>query len=346
MYDLIITKFYYISFKRFLVKYISISLYRKMINYALTEGLNKDLLKSLPTPISEIDKLDAVPASHFFELHEFLDEKLGPGFSVRVGQQMKVEDYGVLGLAWKTCSWAGEIFDRSERYFKLLSDTYVFKVEKNKDTSKVYLFRDANRRGLELSNEATFSASVVVLQALSNSNILPIKVTFKHNDPKVLESYQEAFKCPIVFNQPHNCLTYKTQDFNMPTVKADVSINKFLLERVKEATDGIEMSTNRIVLDIEKLIEDALPSGIPSVIQISEIIGMSNRTLTRRLSEHGFTFRDLIQKKQIEVSKYLLGKPNVSIAEIAFETGFSEQSAFNRAFKRWTGKTPVGYRNS
>lgn len=317
-----------------------------MINHALKEGLHRDLLISLPTPINEIDKLDVVPASHFFELHEFLDEKLGPGFSVRVGQQMKVEDYGVLGLAWKTCSWVGEIFDRSERYFKMLSDTYVFKVEKDKDISKVYLFRDANRRGLELSNEATFSASVVVIQALSNTNILPIKVAFKHNAPKVLESYHEAFRCPIAFNQSHNYLTYKTQDLSIPTVKADASINMFLLERVKEATDGIEMSSNRIISDIEKLIKDALPSGIPSVTQIAEIVGMSNRTLTRRLSEHGFTFRDLIQKKQIEISKFLLGKPTISIAEIAFETGFSEQSAFNRAFKRWTGKTPVGYRNS
>jgi len=328
------------------LKYISINLYRKVINSALAEGLDKNILKSLPTPINEIDNLDAVPASHFFELHELLDENLNPGFSVRVGQQMKIEDYGLLGLAWKTCSWAGEIFYRSERYFKLLSDTYIFKVEQQADISKVYLLRDANRRGLELSNEATLSASVVVLQALSNSDILPVKVAFKHNAPKDLISYKEAFRCPIAFNQSNNYLTYKTEDLNLPTVKADTSINKFLLERVKEATEGIEMGSDKIVSDIEKLIKDALPSGIPSVTEISEIIGMSNRTLTRRLSEKGFTFRDLIKKKQIEISKFLLRKPNTSIAQVAFETGFSEQSSFNRAFKRWTGKTPVDYRNS
>ena len=112
------------------MNYIAISLYRKLINHALNEGLNRGFLQSIPTPIGEISKLKAVPADHFFELHELLDEKLGSGFSVRVGQQMKLDDYGVLGLAWKTCSWVGEIFDRSERYFKLLSNMYVFKVEK------------------------------------------------------------------------------------------------------------------------------------------------------------------------------------------------------------------------
>lgn len=317
-----------------------------MIKQALAEGLTENALQSLSTPIDKIDKLDTVPADHFFELHELLDQKLGPGFSVRIGQQMKIEDYGVLGLAWKTCSWVGEIFYRSERYFKLLSNTYVFKVEKGKEVSKIYLHRDAHRRGLELSNEATLSASVVVIQALSNTSILPLQVSFVHHAPKKCSDYEATFRCPIQFNQSHNFLAYKTADLDRPTIKADASINNFLLERVKEATDGMELSSNQLVTDIENIIQDALASGIPSVSYVSNLIGMSNRTLTRRLAENGVTFRDLIQKKQLEISKFLLAKPTISIAEIAFETGFSEQSAFNRAFKRWMGKTPLTYRST
>ena len=73
---------------------------------------------------------------------------------------------------------------------------------------------------------------------------------------------------------------------------------------------------------------------------------MSNRTLTRRLSEIGVSYRDLIQKTQETVSKKLLKTTSRSISEIAFETGFSEQSAFNRAFKRWTGTAPVEFRKN
>ena len=69
----------------------------------------------------------AVPVDIFFDLHERLDQTLGLGFSVRVEQQMKMDDYGGLGLSWKTCSKAGEIFERCERYFQLLSNTYVFR---------------------------------------------------------------------------------------------------------------------------------------------------------------------------------------------------------------------------
>jgi len=94
------------------------------------------------------------------------------------------------------------------------------------------------------------------------------------------------------------------------------------------------------------LIADALPSGIPGIVKIGEKLGMSNRTLTRRLHENRVTFRDLIQRTQERIAKNLLNNTDRSMAEIAFETGFSEQSAFNRAFKRWTGQSPVEYKKS
>ncbi len=315
-----------------------------MIGHAINEGMNRDDFKGLPTSVDTMEGLQAVPADHFFELHEFLDEKLGPGFSVRVGQEMKIEDYGVLGLSWRTCSWAGEIFERSERYFKLLSNTYVFEVKKRVDQSQILLHREPHRRGLELSNEATLSATVVVLQAMTETDIAPTQVTFKHGPPKDLSSYQKAFKCSILFHQAFYSITYKTSDLETRTAKADTSINKFLVERVAEETKGIELNANKISADVEALIKDALPSGIPGIAQISQHMGMSNRTLTRRLAKNGVSFRDLIKKTQEELSKNLLKNSKRSIAEIAFETGFSEQSAFNRAFKRWTSLSPTEFR--
>lgn len=219
------------------VSYISINLYRKVIHHAIAEGMREADFKDLATPLEAIDSLQAVPSEHFFALHEMVDQVIGPGFSVRVGQQMVMEDYGVLGLSWRTCAWAGEIYARSERYFKLLSDTYVFKLEKGLDESRVYLQRSAHRRGVELSNEATFSATVVVLRAITESDISPIAVAFQHDPPSQLESYHEAFKCELSFRQSHNFITYHTSDLEMRTAKADTSINQFLVERVEEETD-------------------------------------------------------------------------------------------------------------
>lgn len=328
------------------MSYISVNLYRKLINCAFAEGLSPDELKDLGTPISMIEEVQAVPADHFFELHEILDQKLDPGFSIRAGLEMKIEDYGVLGLSWRTCSSAGEIFERSERYFKLLSDTYLFKVEKRDEVSDIYLHRDAYRFGLERSNESTFSATIVVIQAMTETEITPVNVSFKHSIHHSPSIYQDAFGCQVLFDKPDNIITYNTADLETRTAKADSSINKFLVERVQEELEGIQISPAKIVTDVENLIKDSLPSGIPGIVKICDHMGMSNRTLTRRLSESGISYRDLIKKVQIDISTELLKSTSQSIGEIAFLTGFSEQSAFNRAFRRWTGKSPIEFRKS
>ncbi len=327
------------------MNYISISLYQKMVNHAIAEGLSEEDLQDLPVPPAAMQDLRAVPADHFFLLHEMLDQRLGPGFAVRVGQQMKMDDYGVLGLSWKTCSRAGEIFERSERYFHLLSNTYLFKVETKGEVSEIYLFRDAHRRGVEFSNEATFSATVVVLQAMTEKDdIVPLGVSFKHGPPRSLDSHEKVFQCPVSFNQPHNFISYRTADLNTRTAKADIGIHNFLMERVEEETKGMEVSSIKIATDVSQLIQDALPSGIPAIQQIGEYMGMSSRTLTRRLAENGMTFRTLVKQTQEKISKDLLQNTSHTISEIAFQTGFSEQSAFSRAFKRWTGQSPLDFR--
>ncbi|GAA4802021.1 AraC family transcriptional regulator [Litoribaculum gwangyangense] len=328
------------------MKYFSVNLYKKILNCAIAEGMSLKDFEDLPISLEEAENLKFVSADEHLRAHELIDEKLKPGFAIRVGQQMKIDDYGVLGLSWRTCAKVREIFDRSERYFKLLSNTYNWEVKEGKEISNIILNRDANRRGMQLSSEASLSATMVVMQAMSEKKVWPIEVCFKHNPPKDLSSFDEAFKCSLNFNQPKYSISYKTHDLNLRTAKADTSINNYLLKQVDEQLKGIKIPGSKFVRDVEALIKDALPTGIPSIQYISDLTAMSNRTLTRRLSEAGVTYRDLVKKTQKEIAKELLRKKSESIGEIAFLTGFSEQSAFNRAFKKWTDLTPTEFQKT
>lgn len=328
------------------MKYFSINLYIKMLHCAIEEGMPREDFMHLPTPINALDNVSVIPAEEFLSLHEFLVDKLGRGFPVRVGQKMIIEDYGVLGLSWRTCSKVGEIFERSERYFKLLSNTFDWQIKKEGNISHIVLNREAHRKGMELSTEASLSATVVVLKAMSEKDISPIQVCFKHEKPKDLSSHIVAFNCPMLFDQPQYSISYNTVDLNLRTAKADASINNYLLQQVDEKTKGIKIPGHKIINDVEAIIKDALPTGIPSIHYISDLLAMSNRTLTRRLSEAGVTYRDLIKRTQETMAKNMLYNTEQSIGEIAFLTGFSEQSAFNRAFKNWTGQTPTEFRKN
>lgn len=328
------------------MKYFSVNLYKKILNCAIAEGMSRKDFEDWSTSLEEAENLKFVSADEHLNAHELLEKKLKPGFAVRVGQQMEIEDYGVLGLSWRTCTKVREIFDRSERYFKLLSNTYQWEVEEGEAISHIILHRQANRRGMQLSSEASLSATVVVLQAMSEKELWPIEVCFKHKPPKDLGSFKEAFKCSINFNQPRYSISYKTDDLNIRTAKADASINAYLIKQVEEETKGIKIPGSKFVYDVELLIQDALPTGIPSIHHISDLLAMSNRTLTRRLSEGGVTYRDLVRKTQEQRAKEMLRDNSNSIGEIAFLTGFSEQSAFNRAFKKWTDLTPSEFRRN
>ena len=324
--------------------FIAISLYHKVLNHALKEGISPNSIASMQLSEEASDSPQVVAADTFFELHEVVDQGLKPGFSVRVGQEMVLDDYGVLGLSWKTCSKAREIFERSERYFKLLTNTYVFKIEDEQQVSNIHLFRLAYRRGVELSNEATFSATVKVLRDMTETTISPILVAFKHGPPSNTSDHQAWFNCPVLFNQESNFISYRKSDLDTRTAKADRSINQFLLQRIEEEAKDMKLNPGKLVVEVKNLIRDALPSGIPNKDKVGRHIGLSNRTLSRRLAEYGITFRELIEETQQEISKELLHKTSQTISEIAFQTGFSEQSAFNRAFKRWTGQSPTSFR--
>lgn len=327
------------------MKFTSIKLYDKMVKQVLSEGLPKEAIPSIPL-VEGNERPDAVPADLFFELHEIAHEKLPTGCALRVGSNMEMDDYGVLGLSWKTCSKARDLFDRSVRYFNLLTNTYVFEVEDIGEHSRIYLHREPYRMGVARSNEATFSATVTVVQAITGKKFFPVEVSFQHQPHENLDLYNETFRCPINFEQPHNYITYRRTDLNTRTAKADESINRFLSERMDEEAKGIEISAYKLLADIKKLVTNALPSGIPSIERISEALGLSKRSLNRRLSESGHNFRNLVSQTQQEISEDLLRNTDNSVGEIAFRTGFSEQSAFNRAFKRWTGTSPVEFRKS
>ncbi|MEM7423891.1 MAG: helix-turn-helix transcriptional regulator, partial [Pseudomonadota bacterium] len=91
-------------------------------------------------------------------------------------------------------------------------------------------------------------------------------------------------------------------------------------------------------------ISHALSEGVPSVSAVADRLGMSGRTLQRRLAEQGHAYQDLVDETRHDLAKRLLQRTDYALAEVAFLTGFAEQSTFTRAFKRWSGQTPATFR--
>ncbi|SMO71479.1 AraC family transcriptional regulator [Gracilimonas mengyeensis] len=320
------------------------SIFNKVVEQAEREGLAADTVEHLGIPSILQNDSRYVPTKALFDLYEIIDQHLEPGFSIRVGQLMVLDDYDVLGLAWKTCLSPRDMFKRCERFFGLMTDTQIYKVEDEGETGSIYMFREATRRGIEISNEGSLVATLTVIQKITGVKIQPIKVTYSHSAPDDITPYEDFFSCEVQFSQEFNRIIFRSEDLDTKSLKADKSINQFMMERLQEKAEGAEVNADKLLNDSSILIQDALPSGIPFAAEIGKHLGMSTRTLSRRLSEKGYTYRQLVQDTQQQVSTDLLSNTSETVSEIAFQVGFSEQSAFNRAFKRWTGQSPLEYR--
>ena len=322
------------------------SIFKKVVDLAISEGIPEDVLSDLSVNSILTDPSNYAPTRTFFDLYEVIDIHLDPAFSIRVGQLMELDDYGVLGLAWKTCLSPRDMFKRCERFFGLMTDTQVYKVNDEGETGNITIYREATRRGIEISNESSIVATLTVIHHLTGSKIRPVSVAFTHSSTADIRLYEEYFGCDVLFDQESNKLVFRSEDLDRRSLKADKSINQFMMERLQEKAEGIEVNVSKLLTDAQNLIKDALPSGIPFAADIGRHLGMSTRTLSRRLAEKGTTYRQLVQETQHQVSTELLTNTSETVSEIAFQTGFSEQSAFNRAFKRWTDQSPLEYRNT
>ena len=110
----------------------------------------------------------------------------------------------------------------------------------------------------------------------------------------------------------------------------------------------IESLGNEVPVEtlVEREISRSLSEGIPRMADVARRLAMSERTLHRRLSERSVSFKSLVARTRRHVAENLLKSSQYPVTEVAFLTGFSEQSAFHRAFKRWTGHTPTAFRRA
>jgi AraC-like DNA-binding protein len=132
---------------------------------------------------------------------------------------------------------------------------------------------------------------------------------------------------------------------NLPNCLGDAAVSDFLTGHLEREIGSLQADVS-VRAALLRRITPALSDGVPQAADIARDMGMSERTLYRRLAAEGLTFRDVLTEAQSSLAKDLLRDSDNSIAEIAFLTGFSEQSTFSRAFKRWFGQAPAQFRHN
>jgi AraC-like DNA-binding protein len=287
-----------------------------------------------------------VPAADYYAFLERLAhlDPRGTTLPLRVGASMQCDDYGAFGLAWKSAPDLRGSYARAERYARVLTNVTSYEVEPVDGGAFLQLHRAGERRlGLRLSNEASLASIVSISRQASSREFRPREVHCKHAAPASTEHHEAYFGCPVVFGSDRDALLVSTASLDAPNRLGDPSISRFFEAHLDAAVSRLADPTplDRQVLP---LISRALSEGVPRISDVARQLAMSARTLQRRLAAEGRSYQELVDEARHQLCTRLLAETDYSLGEVSFMAGFSDQSAFTRAFKRWEGVPPRAYR--
>ncbi len=173
------------------------------------------------------------------------------------------------------------------------------------------------------------------------------KVWFSHAPAAPLERYADAFSVPVRFDAPFNALLFHAERLDDPIdpdASAQLRILRAHLELVRQKLERQEEPA-----ELRRIREAATRNAAQreySAASLARRVGMSLRTLQRRVGELGTSVQALIDDVRAATARQLLSDPELSLFEVAFALGYTTESAFRRAFRRWTGQSPAHYRRS
>lgn len=266
-----------------------------------------------------------------------------PHFGLLVGERATILSLGMVGRLMQHSETLGDalralvsnlsIQNRgSVPSLTIIDDTALF-------TFSVY---QSEAKGADQISDGSLAVAVNALRALCGPDWNPTEVLLPRVAPMDQESFRRHFRAPVRFNQEMAAIVFPASDLDRRIAGADPMMREVLEERIRQIknSQGSEFSD-----DIRRLLRTRLTSARCSAEDIAELLAMHRRTLSRRLKGSGMGYRALANEIRFEIARQLLEDTEVPLGQIAAALGYSEASAFTRAFRRWSGQTPTAWRD-
>jgi AraC-like DNA-binding protein len=297
-------------------------------------------------PVAPVDPGAMISDGDFFALLERIAARDARGRSVPIhmGASMRCDDYGAFGLAFKSAPNLLGSYARVERFGKVVTSIANFRVEQTGSSVFMDVIQGRDPRlGLKMTNELALAAAMSISREVSDDGFAPVAVHLMSDRPADDGAYRAHFRCPLHFGAGRDALEVSKAVASRANQLSDDGMSRFFETHLDQELSQIN-DTSELERRIVDRIREALSEGVPTLAEVAGPLGMSSRTLQRRLSADGLAYQDLVLEARKTLSEELLRRTDYALAEIAFLTGFSDQSTFTRAFKRWHGQTPASYR--
>ena len=265
-------------------------------------------------------------------------------YGLRLGAVHDARDGGMLGFLMLNSPTLLNALRNAQRYFRVLGEGEDIEVERA--GSHVTLrFRETDKalRGLRHNSEYIAAILVRACRDMTRKRISPVRAEFMHGRPNPKVSYAEYLGCPVKFHAEWDALVYDAATVRLPVIGADSKLFK-VLERACQKILGPTPKKQDLHHDVRELVIDRLAKGAVQFDDVARELNMSSKTLERRLADRKTTFSALLDDARSGLAKHYLSDTDLRLEQIAYLTGYSEPAALVRAFRRWTGTTPMQFR--
>ena len=269
---------------------------------------------------------------------ECLGFHLAQKFDLRMG--------GLFYYVLASSDTLGEALQRGVRYSAIVNEGITLRLREGKGIRVNFEYAGVARHSDRHQIEFSIVTLVRICRQLTNRHVRPSRVSFTHRRKDDASELRTFFGSDVTFGAAADEVAFSTSIKQMPVVGADPYLNELLIKYCEQALAARSSKRSSFGSNVENVIALQLPHGKARVGEIARKLGVSQRTLARRLSSEGLTFASVLQRLKSDLAKRHLADETLSISEIAWLLGYRDVSAFTHAFKRWTGRAPRAIRQT
>jgi AraC-like DNA-binding protein len=302
-----------------------------------------------PEGLDELEKLDPDERVPISVVHELLagailltgDEDIG----LKAAREIAPGDYGAVEYAARSAPTWGEAANAVGRYMRLINDALRFSLVTEED--RAYIHLDSLVPLPRAS--ADFQSGAFHMSATHFWMGEPprFEVWFTHAQPGDLREYERTFPGAVRlrFDAPFNGFAVPRDYVDLPVPSADPKLHALIRKHAEAMLAELPRAEN-LTERVRDLLAKELAGGTPTLGHIARKVAMSERTLERHLEEEGTVFKSLLDDLRRRLALRYVLRSELPFSELAFLLGYSQAAAFHRAFRRWTGQTPLEYRKA
>jgi AraC-like DNA-binding protein len=261
-------------------------------------------------------------------------------FGLHVGQRMTPEQHGPAGFFFGSESTLRAALTRYGEYMSAWQDGTLASLARYNDAS-AFLYRIADHRIQPRRQDAELTLSAIhrQLTLVLGRNWAPVEVHFEHSAPADVRPYRAIFRAPVYFGAPVNRIVIEESDLDRPLSHRDENLSPFLtrhLSDLKRQRGG----ASRLSQQVEECIVAKLGEANLDLPIIAQELGLSLRTLQRRLAEEGVSYRAVLENVRRRIAEASLSERHARVIDVAASLGYGDSAVLSRAFRRWTGTSP------